>query len=132
ATGQAPKVFGRAPADTIIKPSFRGPASPATATEDTASRFYCNAAAITALGGTQVALGTSRVWYSEQWFHTFADNVAGVWRVQAVTLPSFTDPRAANANDAVTDVLEHGPIPPGTVDTWATGVRALRWAGPDR
>ena len=83
-------------------------------------------------GVTQVALGTSRVWYSEQWFRTFADNVAGVWRVQAVTLPSFTDPRAGNANDAVTDVLEHGPVPPGTLDTWATGVRALRWAGPDR
>ena len=79
-----------------------------------------------------MALGTSRVWYSEQWFRTFSDNAAGVWRVQAVTLPSFTDPRAGNANDAVTDVLEHGPVPPGTVDTWATGVRALRWACPDR
>ena len=140
--GQDSQGFWRDDADTSIKPSFRGPLSPATATEDNATRFYSNAAVISVggvmvdgvrVGGvTQVALGTSRVWYSEQWFRTFADNVAGVWRVQAVTLPSFTDPRAANANDAVTDVLEHGPIPPRTVDTWATGVRALRWAGPDR
>ena len=140
--GQDSQGFWRDDADTSIKPSFRGPLSPATATEDNATRFYSNAAVISVggvmvdgvrVGGvTQVALGTSRVWYSEQWFRTFADNVAGVWRVQAVTLPSFTDPRVANANDAVTDVLEHGPVPPGTVDTWATGVRALRWAGPDR
>jgi hypothetical protein len=116
----------------IIDPTFRGPASPATAIEDNATRFYSNVAAITAGGVTQVVLGTSRVWYSEQWFRTFADNAAGVWRVQAVTLPSFTDPRAGNANDAVTDVLEHGPVPPGTPDPGSTGVRALRWAGPDR
>ena len=70
-------------------------------------------AAITAGGVTQVALGTSRVWYSEQWFRTFADNAVGMWRVQAVTLPSFTDPRAGNANDAVTDVLEPGPVAAG-------------------
>jgi len=116
----------------IIDPTFRGPASPATAIEDHATRFYSNVAAITAGGVTQVVLGTSRVWYSEQWFRTFADNAAGVWRVQAVTLPSFTDPRAGNANDAVTDVLEHGPMPPGTQDPGATGVRAMRWAGPHR
>ena len=130
--GQDSQAMWRDDADTVIDPSFRGPASPATATEDDATRFYSNVAAITAGGITQVALGTTRVWYSEQWFHTFADNVAGVWRVQAVTLPSFADPRAGNANDAVTDVLEHGPVPPGTVDPSSTGVRALRWAGPGR
>ena len=92
----------------IIDPTFRGLASPATAIEDNATRFYSNVAAITAGGVTQVVLGTSRVWYSEQWFRTFADNAAGVWRVQAVTLPSFTD-LAGNANDAVTDVLSTAP-----------------------
>ena len=130
--GQDSQAFWRDDADSVVKPSFRGPASPAQAIEDGATRFYSNVAAITAGGLTQVALGTSRVWYSEQWFRTFADNAAGMWRVQAVTLPSFTDPRAGNANDAVTDVLEHGPAPPGTLDAWSTGVRAMRWAGPDR
>ena len=130
--GQDSQAFWRDDADSVVKPSFRGPASPAQAIEDGATRFYSNVAAITAGGLTQVALGTSRVWYSEQWFRTFADNAVGMWRVQAVTLPSFTDPRAGNANDAVTDVLEHGPAPPGTLDAWSTGVRAMRWAGPDR
>ena len=116
--GQDSQAFWRDDADSVVKPSFRGPASPAQAIEDGATRFYSNVAAITAGGLTQVALGTSRVWYSEQWFRTFADNAVGMWRVQAVTLPSFTDPRAGNANDAVTDVLEHGPAPPGTVDAW--------------
>ena len=130
--GQDSQGFWRDDADTVIKPSFRGPVSPATAIEDAATRFYSNLAAITNGRVTQLVLGTSRVWYSEQWFDTFADNVAGVWRVQGVTLPSFTDPRAGNANDAVTDVLDDGPAPPGTLDPWCTGVRALRWAGPDR
>ena len=130
--GQDSEAFWHDDADTAIAPSFRGPASPAQATEDGATRFYSNVAAITAGGVTQVVLGTSRIWYSEQWFRTFADNTAGVWRVQAVTLPGFTDPRAGNANDAVTDVLEHGPVPPGTPDPGSTGVRAMRWAGPDR
>ena len=130
--GQDSRAFWRDDADSFIKPSFRAPGSPAQAIEENVTRFYSNVAAITAGGVTQVVLGTSRVWYSEQWFRTFADNAAGVWRVQAVTLPSFTDPRAGNANNSVTDVLEPGPVPPGTVDTWATGVRALRWAGPDR
>ncbi len=130
--GQDSQAFWRDDADSIIKPSFRGPSSPAQTTEDNATRFYSNVAALTAGGVTQVVLGTSRIWYSEQWFRTFADTTAGVWRVQAVTLPSFTDPRAGNASDAVTDVLEHGPVPPGTQDPASTGVRAMRWAGPDR
>ncbi len=130
--GQDSQAFWRDDADTAITPSFRGAAQPATAIEDNATRFYSNIAAISTGAVTQVVLGTSRVWYSEQWFRTFADNAAGVWRVQAVTLPSFTDPRAGNANDTATDVLEHGPVPPGTLDPQCTGVRALRWAGPDR
>jgi hypothetical protein len=129
---QDSQAFWRDDADTTIDPTFRGATQTATATEDGATRFYSNLAAVTAAGVTQVVLGTSRVWYSEQWFHTFWDNAATVWRVQAVTLPSFTDPRAGNANDWVTDVLEHGPMPPGTQDPESTGVRALRWAGPDR
>ena len=130
--GQDSQGFWRDDGDTAITPSNRGQPSPATAIENNATRFYSNAAAITAGGVTQLALGTSRVWYSEQWFRTFTDLAAGVFRLQAVTLPTFADPRAGNANDAVTDVLEPGPVPPGTVDTWATGVRALRWACPDR
>ena len=126
-------------AGTLIKPSFRGLNEAPETAEDNATRFYSNAAAIktvvTRAGRdtqvTQLALGTSRVWYSEQWFRTFTD-ATFVIRVQAVTLPSATDPRAGDANDAHTDVLDPGPVPPGTRDPHHTGVRALRWAGPDR
>jgi hypothetical protein len=128
-------------ADTLIKPSFRGLNAAAETAEDRVTRFYSNAAVISVggvrvggvrVGGvTQLALGTSRVWYSEQWFRTFRDATFTA-RVQAVTLPSATDPRAGDANDSHTDVLDPGPIPPDTQDVRTTGVRALRWAGPDR
>jgi hypothetical protein len=131
--GQDSQAFWHDDADSVIDPTDRGVANTqAMKIEDDATRFYSNVAAITAGGVTQVVLGTTRVWYSEQWFHTFWDNGAGMWRVQAVTLPSFTDPRAGNANDAHTDVPDHGPMPPGTLDTQSTGVRAMRWSGPDR
>lgn len=102
-------------------------------TESNATRFYSNPAVIRrADGTTQLAVGTSRVWYSEQWLRSFLDSIANVFRINAVTLPSRTDPRSGDAPDTVTDVLAPGPLPAGTVDFWATGIRALRWAGEDR
>jgi hypothetical protein len=139
--GQAHGGSWRDDAGTLIKPSFRGLNEAPETAEDRATRFYSNAAVISVggvrvdgvrVGGvTQLALGTSRVWYSEQWFRTFRDATFAI-RVQAVTLPSATDPRAGDANDSHTDVLDAGPLPPDTQDARTTGVRALRWAGPDR
>jgi len=130
--GQDSQNFWRDDANQFVQPSWRGTNVQAFITERNAARFYSNVA-VTSGAVTQIAIATTRVWYSEHWFHTWWDGVApGVYRTQAVTLPGGTDPRAGDANDAVTDVLPPGPIPPGTVDTWAPGIRAMRWAGPDR
>ena len=118
---------------TTNNPTWRSGANAPQVTEENATRFYSNAAVLRrADGTTQIAVGTSRVWYSEQWLHSFLDTPAGVFRIQAVTLPSRTDPRSGDAADTVTDVLPSGPAPPGTIDTWASGIRVLRWAGEDR
>ena len=107
--------------------------SPALAIEDGASRFYSNAAAITRGDGvTQLVVGTNRVWYTERWGRTRWDGVAGVWRRFWTTLPGNADPRAGNANDAVTDVLAPGPQPRSALDNSTVGIRSVRWAGPDR
>jgi hypothetical protein len=114
-----------------IGPAWRGPASPAYTTENQNARFYANAAVIQRGDGvTQLAVGTTRVWYSERWGRSRWDGA--VFRRQWVTLPGGADPRAGNANDAATDVLAPGPQPTvAPVDT-SGGIRALRWAGPDR
>lgn len=45
--------------------------SPALVIEDGATRFYSNAVVVRRADGvTQIALGTTRVWYSERWGHT--------------------------------------------------------------
>jgi len=95
------------------------------------SRFYSNAAVGGRAGGaTQLAVGTTRVWYSE---HMGARPVGGRWRRDWVTLPGGTDPRAADPNDFRTDVLPPGHPPAGSSPSQAPeGVRALRWGGPDR
>jgi len=108
--------------------------SPALVIEDGASRFYSNAAVIRRADGvTQLVLGTMRVWYSERWGHTVWDGTGGGrWRRRWKTLPSNTDPRAGNANDAVTDVVPPGPQPAAPLSNSTVGVRALKWAGADR
>jgi hypothetical protein len=132
--GQATQASWVDQGGTNNDPTWRTGANAAQVTETNATRFYSNAAVIRRVGDgvTQLAVGTTRVWYSEQWLRTFLDAGAGVFRVQAVTLPSRTDPRSVDAADTVTDVLPPGPAPAGTVDTWASGIRALRWAGEDR
>lgn len=108
------------------------PAADNLGTENTDSRFYSNPAVIRRADGvTQLAVGTTRVWYSERWGRSRWDGVAGVFRRSWVTLPSGTDPRAGNAAVNATDVLAPGPQPTGSADP-APGVRALRWGTPDK
>lgn len=96
------------------------------------SRFYSNPAVIRRGDGvTQLAVGTTRVWYSERWGRSRWDGTAGVFRRSWTTLPSNTDPRAGNAAVNLTDVLAPGPIPPGAGNS-TVGVHALRWGTPDR
>jgi hypothetical protein len=124
-----------------ISPTIRRPPNTvadaaAFGTEHTASRFYSNAAVVRRGDGvTQLAVGTTRVWYSEQWGRSFLDG--NVIRRHWDTLPSAgpaapTDPRAGDTNDALTNDFGAlaGP-PPGGID-WGTGIHILRWAGPDR
>ena len=109
--------------------------SPAFVIEDGASRFYSNAAVVQRADGvTQLAVGTTRVWYSERWGRTRWDGTPGVWRRDWTTLPSNTDPRAGNANNSATDVVPPGPLPAGVPSELpiTTGIRAIKWAGPDR
>ena len=114
-------------------PTWRGFDDAARRTEDGASQFYSNAAVVRSSAGvTQLAVGTTRVWYSERWGHTFVDVPNNVIRADWVSLPSGIDPKAGNAQDTATDVLAPGPIPPGTFAPGATGIRALRWAGENR
>lgn len=106
--------------------------SPVSDAETANSRFYSNAAVLSRADGvTQLAVGTTRVWYSERWGRSRWDGAAAVFRRSWVTLPGGADPRAGNNADGVTDVLPPGPQPNGSADP-SIGVRALRWAGPDR
>jgi hypothetical protein len=98
--------------------------------ENNAASFYSNAAVVLNGAVTQLAVGTHRIWYSEQWGRTTWAGVPGVWRRQWTTLPSNTDPRASNntsAANAARDVLPPGPAAGGGI-----GIRVLRWASPDR
>jgi len=112
-------------------------------TENTAAEFYSNATVVVRHDlvpvpphdVTQLAVGTSRIWYSEQWGRTTWAGIPGVWRRQWTTLPSNTDPRASNnasAANAARDVLPSGPPAPGANTSTSNGVRVVRWAGPDR
>jgi hypothetical protein len=117
----------------INNPTWRTGVNAAHATETNATRMYSNAAVLRRADGvTQLAVGTNRIWYSEQWLRTFLGPApaVGVWAftVLAVTLPSRTDPRAGDAPDTATDVLPAGPMPAGTLDPLASGIRVLRWA----
>lgn len=129
--GQATNSSWTTDGDADADPLWRTSGNATYRSESGASRFYSNAAALRRADGvTQIAVGTTRVWYSEQWGRKFA--AGPVWGVTWRTLPSRTDPRANDAADLTTDRLRSGPHPPGTIDTWATGVRVLRWADEHR
>lgn len=113
-------------------PTWRAAAGGAERTESVNSEFYSTPAAhLRADGVTQVAIGTTRVWYSERWLNQLWDGVVGVWRFAGFTLPSGTDPRSGDAQDTATDVIPPGPqtplLPPESI-----GIRVLRWAGDHR
>ena len=98
--------------------------------ENRQTSFYANAAVIAqggagAAAATRLALGTDRVWFSTQW------GVVGSW----VTLPTTTDPRAAD-NPAPAALVQDRLLPTGA-SPWgstaiAPGIRALRWQTPLR
>ncbi|KPV48005.1 hypothetical protein SE17_40395, partial [Kouleothrix aurantiaca] len=114
-----------------IGPSWRGPASAAYNAENGAARFYANAAVLQRRDGvTQLAVGTTRVWYSERWGRSRWDGA--FWRRQWVTLPGGADPRAGDANDIATDVLAPGPQPTVNPNDTSLGIRVLRWGSQDR
>lgn len=118
-----------------LGPASQGLASPAFDIENEQSRFYSNAAAVIRhpSGVTQLAVGTTRVWYSEQWGFSQQDPITGLFTRQWVTLPGGVNPRSGNANDTTTDLVPPGPQPfPAEHARYARGVRALRWSGPDR
>jgi hypothetical protein len=87
---------------TGIAPVFRrgatAPANQQTSeqVENGASLFYSGAASVAHGGTTHLAIGTDRVWYSPDW--------GASW----VTLPTGTDPRAADSPDLAQDVLAPG------------------------
>jgi hypothetical protein len=61
--------------------------------ESSSSLFYSGAAALSYGSDTHLALGTDRVWYSRDWGRSW------------VTLPTGTDPRAADNPNLLQDVL---------------------------
>jgi hypothetical protein len=99
--------------------------------EERASSFYSNPAVIDN-GFPQLVVGTSRVWYTEQWGASIKSADRDVIYRQWFTLPSLTDPRDNNHADIRTDVIPPGPLPPGTTDRKGTGIRVLRWGTVDR
>lgn len=86
--------------------------------EDAAASFYSNPAFVRrADGGLRVALGTNRIWLSDDWTGAGATN--NTW----VTVPSKEDPRRGSSDDTGTDVRYSD----------SDGkVVALRWLGPKR
>jgi hypothetical protein len=115
-----------------LSPTFRLDLGTAFTTENRASCFYSDPAVIGNGARTQLAVGTTRVWYSEDWGRSHLDTVAGVIRRDWVVLPNLTDPRAGNAANTTLGVLPSGPLPAGTIDVRGTGIRVLRWSGVDR
>ncbi|CCK31821.1 hypothetical protein BN159_7442 [Streptomyces davaonensis JCM 4913] len=124
--------------DTEVTPSRRGAAA-AFGLENSRSRFYSNPAVLRRADGvTQLAVGTNRVWYSERWGRSWQSGA--IWKRLWDTLPADpgvpsppVDPRAGDANDAVTNTFTalSGPLPLGAL-AWPNGIHALRWGGEDR
>jgi hypothetical protein len=121
-----------------VSPTFRLNGAPGSAfqIEDSQSTFYSYATVTRTVGGapvTRLAVGTDRVWLSEQWGSSRWDGA--VWRRQWVTLPTATDPRAGDAsppgapNALLQDQLPPGP-PPWTAFGATPGIRVLRWQSP--
>jgi hypothetical protein len=118
--------------DEFVGPTWRTGNNAARQTEHNASRFYSNPAVRRRADGvTQLAIGTTRIWYSERWGHSRWDAAAGVWRRDWVSLPSNTDPRAGDAPNTALNNLPPGPFPAGTVDN-SRGIRVLRWGSDHR
>jgi hypothetical protein len=122
----------------LVTPTNRlatGAGSP-YAVEDGRALFYSYAAVTRTTGAgavTRLAVGTDRVWFSQQWGASHWDGA--VWRRQWVTLPAATDPRAGDAsppaapNALTQDRLPPGP-PPWTTINPTSGIRVLRWQSP--
>jgi len=101
-----------------VAPVWRaGSSKDSKATENRASSFYSNLHIIPGASPTtaRVALGTSRVWISEDW-----DPMPGATAMTWRTLPSRTDPRAGGSNNTSRDTFK------GRVGQ----VRAVKWSGP--
>jgi hypothetical protein len=121
-----------------VTPTFRLTfnAGSAFQAEDGQAAFYSYAAVTRTVGGapvTRLAVGTDRVWFSEQWGSSRWDGV--VWRRHWVTLPTATDPRAGDASPPGTaNALTQDQLPPG-LPPWTAigatpGIRVLRWQSP--
>ena len=121
-----------------LTPTFRLTSNPGSAfqVEDGQATFYSYAAAIRTVGAgavTRLAVGTDRVWFTEQWGASNWDGA--VWRRQWVTLPTATDPRAGDVQPpAAPNALAQDQLPPGP-PPWTTfgatpGIRVLRWQSP--
>jgi hypothetical protein len=87
--------------------------------ENEASSFYSDADAVVTGGRTLLAIGTNRVWVSDDW------GADGSW----VTLPSGRDPKGANPADTTTDLCV--PTGTGAISPDSTVV-TLRWSPPPR
>jgi hypothetical protein len=114
-----------------LDPPERGPASALVWLGENHNSLVFNNPAVlrTLTGRTQLAIGTTRVWYSERWSRNW-DSPATVNQPRWVTLPTGTDPLAGGASDATTDRLPPGPLPPNP--GLGSGIRALRWADENR
>jgi hypothetical protein len=129
--GQAVRSFWDDDEGVELDPTAQALGTHASKIESEASFVYSNPALVkSSTGRTQLAIGTTRVWYSERWSRNWADSQATVNQPRWVTLPTGTDPLAGGAPDATTDRLPPGPLPGGV--TRSPGIRALRWADENR
>ncbi len=118
-------------------PRRAGTDSPALVIEDGASRFYSNAAVVRRADGvTQLAVGTNRVWYSERWGQSRWDGTPPGRLAAELDDPAEQHATRARATPTTRQPTLSRParFPPGLPPQYptVTGVRALKWAGPDR
>lgn len=115
--GQYTSAHWRSNDGSFVKPVWRiGSSENSKKLENWYAAFYSDLHVIPGSGGTKarIALGTNRVWISEDWDPDPA-SATMTW----ATLPSGTDPRLAGANNVSRDAL----------DSKFGSIRVVLWAG---
>ena len=100
------------------QPRARGTLKTSETIEGEASLFYSGTSSVVHGGDTHLALGTDRVWYSRDWGRSW------------VTLPTATDPRAADNPNLAQDVLDTTTNPAYSDTIGSTDCCSTTYAGP--